>query len=100
MSWMRRRIFIAIFAFAAVFAAGEVHAQMKQIPRLVAPAITRAPRIILIPPSFALQQALKIQPGGKALNVRRVGKNFQVRLKVGSEIREVLVEGTTGEVIE
>ena len=96
----RHLFFTAVFALAAVFAAGEASAAMKPIYRQGAPIILRVPRIIVIPPSLALNRALALRPGGKALGVRRKGNDYFVKLRDGNEIVQVQVDGTTGEVIE
>lgn len=97
---MSRLIFIAVFAFSAIFADSGAWAQTKPIYRAPPPTILKGPRIVIIPPALALRRALALRPDGKALGVQRSGKNYRVKIRDKKEVVEVLVDGETGDVIQ
>ena len=77
-------------------AASQVRAQ--QLP----PQVRSVPKVqipLLIPPSAAINTALRTIPGAKAIGVKPRGNIYIIKLKQGNTVRQVRVNGVTGVVL-
>ena len=105
---MRKFITILVVALTTAFGAVGAEAQVRIKPainpNIMVPKAPRVkpvqpkiqPKIIIIPPSAAIRQALKQAPGGKALSVKLVGQTYIVKVKQGGTIKQLSVNSAPG----
>jgi hypothetical protein len=93
---MKRFVAIALVALTAAFAAGSADAQVRlKVP--TAPTINRiTPKIVIIPPSVAVKNVIRLVPGAKPLSVRPKGNMIIVKVKKGGNIIQFNVNAATG----
>jgi uncharacterized membrane protein YkoI len=100
---MRKLFFIAVLSLATLVGAEAAIAQVRipnYSPNLIAKrgqAIRKVPAIV-IPPSMALNRAMMVLPGAKAIGVRLRGPLYIVKLKQGNRIMQVRVNAKTGSI--
>ena len=90
-----------------MLATGPAAAQVK-IPQIqiapmvkIAPAVRPvivAPSIKMIPPSMALTRVKILMPQVQVLSVKPQGTGYVFKVKQGSTVRQVRVDGATGNV--
>ncbi len=106
---MRKIIIILLAVFTAAAAAGTAGAQVRvqaPTPYVMVPKVQKVPRQpkiqpvipkkVVIPPSIALKNAMKINPGAKPLGVKLKNQTYIVRLKQGGKITQLGVNSVTG----
>lgn len=99
---MRRGNFIGGLLAACLLAAlapEPAYAQtpVRQPPVRVTPPRVTPPKVILaIRPSQAAMIAQRVFTGAKVLGVKPRGKKYVVTLKVQNEVKQVTVDGETG----
>lgn len=108
---MRKIIIILLAVFTAVTAAGTAGAQVRiqapvVNPTVMVPRVQKVPRQpkiqpiipkkVVIPPSIALKNAMKMNPGAQALGVKLRNQTYVVRLKQGGKITQLGVNSVTG----
>lgn len=108
---MRKIITVLLAVFTVTAAADAAAAQVRvqaptpyvMVPR--AQKVPRQPRInpvlpkkVVIPPSIALKNAMKMNPGSQALGVKLKNQTYIVRLKQGGKITQLGVSSVTGAV--
>lgn len=103
---MRKFITILVVALTTAFGAvgAEAQVRIKPVinPNIMVPKAPRVkpvqPKILIMPPSVAIKQALKVNPGAKALSVKPAGQSYIVKLKQGATIKQLSVNSVTGAV--
>ncbi len=110
---MRKFLAIAVIALTAAFGAGfgadSADAQVRikimtnpgmGAPKLRGPKIPRVtpvkPKFNFLPPSAAINRALKIMPNAKPIGVRLQGQTYIVRLKTRGTVAKIGVNAVTG----
>lgn len=94
---MRKVFSIVLVAVMAMF-----YADMAAAQGVRAPAYNRVkvrpnqPKLIIIPPSAAIKRAMRMNPGAKALGVRKKGSIYIVKLKQGGRIIQQNVNAASG----
>jgi hypothetical protein len=90
---MRRILTIAAFALAVPFGTGlQADAQVK-LKAPVTPRVTSQPKpALIIPPSVAVNRALRMVPNGTPLNVTLRGDKYFVKVKVNNKVRVVPID--------
>lgn len=110
---MRKIITILLAVFAATAAANAAGAQVRiqapaMNPYVMVPKVQKVPRQpriqpvipkkVVIPPSIALKNAMKMNPGSQALGVKLKNQTYIVRLKQGNKVTQLGVNSVTGAV--
>jgi len=97
---MRRLLLAAAIAASMALGAVDASAQVKMrpayTPKIMKGPVIKTPQIRVIPPSLALNRALRLAPNAKALGVKRQGSLYIVRLRVGNDVRQIHVDAVTG----
>ena len=108
---MRNLISVLLVVLTALTGAAAAGAQVRIQPPAAKPYVMvprvqkapKAPRIVvvpkpIIPPTVAVQNAMRINPGSQALGVKLKNQTYIVRLKQGSRVTQMGVNSVTGAV--
>jgi hypothetical protein len=102
-------ILLAVFTVAAASEAAVAQVRIQvPAPNVMVPKIQKppnqprvqpvVPKVVVIPPSVALQNVMKMNPGSQALGVKLRNQTYIVRLKQGGTIKQLGVNSVTGAV--
>lgn len=92
---MRRILTIAAFALAVLFGTGLTADAQVKLKAPLAPRVTNQPKpVMIIPPSVAVNRALRLVPNGTPLNVTLRGDKYFVKVRDNNKVRVVPIDAT------
>ena len=90
---MRRVLTIIALALTVLLGTGQFADAQVKLKAPVTPRVTAQPKpAMIIPPSVAVNRALRMIPNGTPLNVTLRGDTYFVKVKVNNKVRVVPID--------